>query len=67
MFTKKELQLLTEVLNLEGVQVTSKHQHEGIGIILEVELSEKASVCQRCGLKSDKIIGDCRGKNQRRN
>ena len=55
MLTKKELQLLTEVLNLEGVKVTSKHQHEGIGIILEIESSVKTSVCQRCGLKSDKL------------
>ena len=55
MFTKKELQLLTEVLNLEGVKVTSKHQHEGIGILLGVESSKKTSVCQRCGLKSDKL------------
>jgi transposase len=55
MFTKKELKLLTEVLNLEGVQVTSKHQYEGIGILLGVESSEKTSVCQRCGLKSDKL------------
>ncbi len=43
MLTKKELQLLTEVLNLEGVKVTSKHQHEGIGIILEIESSVKTS------------------------
>ncbi len=55
MFTKKELKLLTEVLNLEGVKVTSKHQHEGIGILLGVESSKKTSVCQRCGLKSDKL------------
>jgi transposase len=55
MFTKKELQLLTEVLNIAGVKVTSKHQYEGIGILLGVESSEKTSVCQRCGLKSDKL------------
>jgi transposase len=55
MLTKKELQLLTEVLKLEGVKVTSKQQHEGIGIILGVESSEKSSICQRCGLKSDKL------------
>jgi len=55
MLTKKEIQLLTEVLNLEGVKVNAKHQHEGIGIILGVESSEKTSVCQRCGLKSDKL------------
>ena len=55
MLTKKELQLLTEVLKLEGVKVTSKQQHGGIGIILGVESSEKSSICQRCGLRSDKL------------
>ena len=55
MFTKKEVKLLTEVLNLEGVKVAAKHQHEGIGIISRIESIEKKSVCNRCGLKSDKL------------
>ena len=55
MLTKKEVKLLTEVLNLEGVKVAAKHQHEGIGIILRIESIEKESVCNRCGLKSDKL------------
>jgi transposase len=55
MLTKKEVKLLTEVLNLEGVKVATKHQHEGIGIILRIESIEKESVCNRCGLKSDKL------------
>jgi transposase len=55
MLTKKEQKLLTEVLNIEGVKVTSKHQHEGIGIILGIESNEKGSVCSRCGLRSDKL------------
>jgi transposase len=55
MLTKKEVKLLTEVLNLESVKVATKHQHEGIGIILRIESIEKESVCSRCGLKSDKL------------
>jgi transposase len=55
MLTKKEAKLLTELLNLEGVKVATKHQYEGIGIILGIESNEKISVCRRCGLKSDKL------------
>ena len=55
MSTKKELKLLTELLDLEGVKVTSHRQYEGIGIILQVEASEKESVCGRCGSNSNKL------------
>jgi transposase len=55
MLTKKELKLLTEVLNLEGVKVSHKHQHEGIGIILKIESIAKESACNICGIKSDRL------------
>lgn len=55
MSTKKELKLLTEVLDLEGVKVTSHRQYEGVGIILQVEAIKKESVCGRCGSKSNKL------------
>lgn len=55
MLTKKEKKLLTEVLDLEGLQVVSKQQHEGIGIILGVESLDKKSTCDRCGVISDKL------------
>ena len=55
MSTKKELKLLTELLNLEGVNVYSHRQYEGIGIILQIEAIEKESICGRCGSKSNKI------------
>jgi transposase len=55
MSTKKELKLLTELLDLEGVKVTSHRQYEGIGIILQVEATEKESGCGRCGSKSNKL------------
>ena len=45
MTTKKELKLLTELLNLEGVKVSSHRQYEGIGIILQIEAIDKESVC----------------------
>ncbi len=55
MSTKKELKLLTELLNLEGVKVSSHRQYEGIGIIIQVEAIEKGSVCGRCGSNSNKL------------
>jgi transposase len=55
MSTKKELKLLTELLNLEGVNVSSHRQYEGIGIILQVESIAKESVCGRCDSKSSKL------------
>ena len=55
MSTKKELKLLTEILNLEGVKVSSHRQYEGIGIIIQVEAIAKGSVCGRCGSNSNKL------------
>lgn len=55
MSTKKELKLLTELLNLEGVKVSSHRQYEGIGIILQLEAIEKESSCSRCGSNSNKL------------
>ena len=55
MSTKKELKLLTELLNLEGVNVYSHRQYEGLGIILQIEAIDRESICGRCGLKSNKI------------
>jgi transposase len=55
MSTKKELKLLTELLNIEGVNIYSYRQHEGIGIILRIEQSKKESICGRCGTRSNKL------------
>jgi len=55
MLTKKELKLLTEVLNLEGIKVSDKHQHEGIGIILKIDSVAKQSACHICGTRSDRL------------
>nr|CAD5915272.1 Transposase [Planktothrix pseudagardhii] len=37
MASSREIKMLTELLELEGVKVVSRHQHKGIGIILEIE------------------------------
>ena len=54
MSTKKELKLLTELLNLEGINIYSYRQHEGIGIILQIEQSKKESICGRCGTSAER-------------
>lgn len=55
MRTKKEIKFLTELLNREGIKVISHRQHEGIGIILQVEGIGKESNCPRCGKKSHRL------------
>jgi transposase len=55
MSTKKELKLLTELLEIEGTKVYSHRQYEGIGIILQIEQSKKESICGRCGSRSTKL------------
>jgi transposase len=55
MRTKKEIKFLTKLLNIEGIQVISQRQHEGIGIILQLEQIGKESSCPRCGTKSHRL------------
>ncbi len=52
---KKEIKLLTELLDLEGVKVISHRQHKGIGIILQIELTNFKSICPRCGTTSHRL------------
>jgi len=47
--------VLTELLNLDSVKVNSYRQHEGIGIILQVELLNQESNCPRCGKRSHRL------------
>nr|WP_081594698.1 transposase [Allocoleopsis franciscana] len=49
------MKLLTELLNIKGIKVISHRQHEGIGIIVQVELIGKESNCPRCGAKSRRL------------
>jgi len=55
MTSKKEIKLLTELLELSGVKVVSRHQHKGIGILLQIEPIAQESICHRCGEKSHKL------------
>jgi transposase len=55
MTEKKGVKLLTEILNIEAIKVIRMRQHEGIGIILQIESIGKESVCPRCGTKSHRV------------
>ncbi len=55
MKSKPGNQLITELLNIKGVKVISKRQHEGIGIIFQVEPLNKESICPRCGTLSYRL------------
>lgn len=55
MTAKKEIKVLTEFLNIEGVKVISQRQYKGIGIILELEPTNKESICPHCGTKSHRL------------
>ncbi|HBB30906.1 MAG TPA: ISL3 family transposase, partial [Cyanobacteria bacterium UBA9273] len=43
------------MLNIEGIKVISQRQHEGIGIIFQIEPIQKESICSRCGTKSHRV------------
>nr|MDZ8167749.1 ISL3 family transposase [Nostoc sp. CmiSLP01]MDZ8286378.1 ISL3 family transposase [Nostoc sp. ChiSLP01] len=49
------MKLLTELLNLSEVKVISHRQHQGIGIILQIERTLQESICPRCGTKSHRL------------
>ena len=49
------MKLLTEILGLEGMVVYSRQQHNGIGIILQVESIKLSATCNDCGRKSSKL------------
>ncbi len=55
MTAKKGIKLLTELLNIEGIKVILQRQHEGIGIIFQIEPIRKESVCPRCQTKSHRV------------
>lgn len=55
MTSQKNIKLLTELLNLEGVVVVSHSKYQGIGRLLRVESTQKVKKCPRCGQRSDRI------------
>ncbi len=52
MTSKKEIKILTQLLDLSGIKVISHHQYKNVGIILQIESINNESICPRCGKKS---------------
>jgi len=52
---KRDIKILTEMLDLEDVKVISHRLHSGIGIILQTESKKSYSTCPNCGTKSHKL------------
>ena len=65
MTSKKDIKILTQLLNLSGIKVISHHQYKGVGIILQIDMPpcggtlvlsiNNDSICPRCGKKSHKL------------
>lgn len=52
---KKDIKILTELLDLKDVQVISHRLHTGIGMILQTESKKTYSICPTCGTRSYKL------------
>ena len=55
MASKRDIKVLTELLDLDDIKVISHRLHDGIGIILQIESKKLYSNCPRCGTKSHKL------------
>jgi transposase len=55
MLNKKDIKILTEILDLDDVKVISHRLHSGIGIILQTESKKSHSICPNCDIKSHKL------------
>jgi transposase len=52
---KRDIKILTDILDLSGVKVVSHRLHVGIGMILQVEQEKSFSTCPKCGTTSHKL------------
>jgi len=55
MVSKKDIKILTELLDLSDVKVISHRLHAEIGIILQTESKKSYSTCLKCGTISHKL------------
>ena len=55
MNSKKDIKILTQLLNLESEKVISYSQYQGIGILLQIESIKIESICPRCGTRSHRL------------
>ena len=52
---KRDIKVLTEILDLSDVQVISHRLHTGIGMILQIEQEKSFATCPKCGTTSHKL------------
>ena len=52
---KRDIKVLTEILDLSDVKVRSHRLHTGIGMILQIEQEKSFSTCPKCGTTSHKF------------
>ena len=52
---KRDIKILTELLDLDDVKVISHRLHSGIGMILQTESKKSYGTCPNCGTKSHKL------------
>ena len=55
MTSKKDIKILTQLLNLNGVKVISYSQYQGIGVIIKIESIKNNCICPRCGTNSHRL------------
>lgn len=55
MVSKRDIKILTEILDLPEIKVISHRLHDGIGIILQTEPIKSHSICPSCGTTSYKL------------
>lgn len=55
MTSKRDIKILTELIDLEDIKVISHRLHDGIGIILQTESKKLYSICPKCGTKSQRL------------
>ena len=55
MLNKKDIKILTEILDLKDVKVISHRLHSGIGIILQTESKKSYSIYPNCDGISHKL------------
>lgn len=55
MVSKRDIKILTEILDLPEVKVISHRLHDEIGIIFRTEPIKSYSICPRCGTTSSKL------------
>ncbi|PAX45806.1 transposase family protein, partial [Brunnivagina elsteri] len=55
MTSKRDIKILTELIDLGDIKVISHCLYDGIGIILQTESKKIYSTCPKCGTKSERL------------